>query len=288
MRRWFILTGLVIGIGCAGVAIYQATRPDADAMVSPVSELDLPLAADDASFGLAEAIDLAESGLRNLNESVVDYSATMLKQERIDGKLTDVNAMFVKIQNPGRDASGEPARALRVYLKFLQPESIAGREVIWCQDRYDQKLMAHEAGFLGILTVALDPKGPIAMMGNRHSIDHIGLAYLMEELIRYGRKAPPGAKLSVQKYEDHEVHGQKCRLIRIESESVEAGLGFARIDIAVDLQKLIPLHLSTYDWPLPGQTAPQLIESYTYYDVVLNPGLQELDFDTKNPEYKFP
>jgi hypothetical protein len=126
------------------------------------------------------------------------------------------------------------------------------------------------------------------MMGNRHPISHIGLAYLMDELIRYGSRAPADAELSVQKFDDHDVSGTKCRLIRIESNSPEAGLGFSRIDIAVDMDKLIPVHLSTYDWPPAGQHEPQLIESYTYYDVVLNPGLSDLDFDTKNPEYNFP
>jgi len=43
-----------------------------------------------------------------------------------------------------------------------------------------------------------------------------------------------------------------------------------------------------YDWPTtPGGEAP-LIEEYTYYNVKLNVGLTDLDFDKTNPAYNFP
>ncbi len=84
-----------------------------------------------------------------------------------------------------------------VYLKFVLPTNTAGREVIWCQDKFDGNLVAHEAGMLNLLRVKLDPRGAIAMMGNRYPIENIGLAFLTEELLRRGRGAPDDADLQV-------------------------------------------------------------------------------------------
>ena len=39
--------------------------------------------------------------------------------------------------------------------------------------------------------------------------------------------------------------------------------------------------------PAVSGPAP-LLESYTYYDVKLNVGLTEDDFDPANPEYRYP
>ncbi len=160
--------------------------------------------------------------------------------------------------------------------------------MIWCQDKFDGNLVAHEAGMLNLLRVKLDPRGAIAMMGNRYPIENIGLAFLTEELLRRGRGAPDDADLQVSMRDGHQVGEKTCRLIRIECPTRDAGLGFARIDIAVDEEHLIPLHYSSYDWGAKPGEEPILLESYTYYDVVLNPGLTDADFDPDNPDYAYP
>ena len=289
MRRvlfGMLLLGLLIGVGAF---VRKSMGPDVIAIESPINKIAEPVEVPDAPYLLEDALQLAAQGLANLRVNVVDYSARMIKQERVNGELTDVNEMVVKIQNPGMDSSGQPLRPLRVYLKYLRPKSLAGREVVWCEDRFDKKLIVHEPGILALVPVPpLDPNGFLAMQGNRYSIDHIGLSFLTEELIRRGRSAPENAQFEVARFPDHAIGGQACQLIRIESLSRDAAVGFQRIDIAVDLKKMIPLHLSNYDWPTAGESEPKLVESYSYHDVIINPGFSDIDFDPQNPDYSYP
>ena len=68
-----------------------------------------------------------------------DYSAVVVKQERIGDKLIQT-VMFAKVRE-------EP---FSVYLYFLDrsdDKGIKGREVIYVQGRNDNKLIVHTPGF---------------------------------------------------------------------------------------------------------------------------------------------
>ncbi len=291
LRMTKIIGALLLGIA-ALVAWRTWLRPDA----APIERMELRTTASKSAdtaareapepFTFENALKIAEVGLQNLDQNVVDYSARMIKQERVGDKLTDPAELFVKIQNPGRDENGEPLRPLRVYLQFLNPN--AGREVIWGEDLFDKKLVVHEGGFMNLMRLSLDPDGMVAMNGNRYPVYRIGLAYLTEELLRRGREAPKDIDLRITTQVDHRIGDRDCLLIRIECPADRKELEFAQIDIAVDQENQIPLHYASYDWPDKPDEPLKLIESYTYYDVKLNPGYQDIDFSPDNPEYKFP
>ncbi len=82
--------------------------------------------------------------------------------------------MMIKVQTRLRgDTEDAP---LRVYLRFLSPEAINGREVLWVEDLNDGKMAVHEVGLLfSLKTLWLDPNGVIAMQGQRYPITQIGL-----------------------------------------------------------------------------------------------------------------
>ena len=63
------------------------------------------------------ALRWAKSGLQDV-EKIEDYSAVMVKRERIDGELRDPEYAYAKVRH----------RPLSVYLRFLKPENLAGRE----------------------------------------------------------------------------------------------------------------------------------------------------------------
>ena len=63
---------------------------------------------------LQPALDLAQQGLAKINANIRDYSCTIVKRERIDGKLGEHEYMFAKIRS----------QPFSVYLYFLGPDSV--------------------------------------------------------------------------------------------------------------------------------------------------------------------
>jgi hypothetical protein len=48
------------------------------------------------------------------------------------------------------------------------------------------------------------------------------------------------------------------------------------------------LKYASYSWPLEEGGEPLLDEEYTYTELQLNVGLDDSDFDTEHPDYRFP
>jgi outer membrane lipoprotein-sorting protein len=92
---------------------------------------------------------------------VKDYTAVFHKQERLEGVLLPEETILLKFQKP-----------LKVYMKWIK-DPYRGREALYVQGDYDNKVIAHQGGILGLVTLSLDPRGATAMEGNRHPITEI-------------------------------------------------------------------------------------------------------------------
>ena len=143
---------------------------------------------------LDPVLELAQQALAELRAEIADYQAVFVKRERIGGTLVGPQKMLIKIQNRKRQ-EGRLVVPFGVYMKFLEPDSVAGREAIWVENRSDGNMIAHDTGLAGLIRVQLDPRGPIAMMGSRYPICNVGFEFLMEELLRKGRARPPAERV---------------------------------------------------------------------------------------------
>ena len=83
---------------------------------------------------LVPVLKIAEQGLKRIDADVQDYSATLIKKERVRGRLTDNQYLFVKVRH----------QPFSVYISFLAPEDFKGREVIYVAGQNGNKLLAHE------------------------------------------------------------------------------------------------------------------------------------------------
>lgn len=291
--KWF-LTGFLLG--CLLLVVVRWWR-DEDAAPSAVPTPVVETRDDEVEMtagpqNLEEVLTLARAGLENLQNNVRDYSARLVKQERVNGELKPSQEMLVKIQTR-RVEDGQLVRPMRVYLRFTKPESVAGREVIWEEDRREGKLIAHEAGLKGLIPVPpLKPTGMVAMMGNRYPITEIGLTNLISKLIERGEQSLDDGNTTVASTRGHQVGDRECMLIRVIHAEPNGGEDdFSIAEIAIDSERNIPLRYTAFGWPSATEGADAespLLESYTYLDVELNVGLTDSDFDPKNPEYDFP
>lgn len=298
MNRNQILLLIVIGQGLL-IALLIAVRLKPDAAdpsdaVDAVLVTQEPLAdsGDAQESTLAEVLTIARQGLAGMDESLIDYRGRVVKRERIDGQLAAESEMEIKVMCR-RQGAGQDDQGMRVYLKFLRPQSVAGREVIWAEDQNEGRLLAHEAGLLNVAQASLDPKSQRAMEGNLYPITEIGLVNLVKQLISRGENDLQESQVHVTKRSGQMIGDRECQQIRIELLKPNETLKFQYAEIFIDSQRLIPLRYAAYGWPTEAaegssQASPPLLEEYTYFDVETNVGLTDLDFDPSNEAYDFP
>lgn len=233
---------------------------------------------------LEPAIDRAYKALKQIEREVKDYTCTLVKRERVDGKLTDQEFMFTKVRH-------EP---FSVYMYFLPPpppqsDNISGREVIFVAGQNDGNLIAHEAkGIKAILgAVPLKPNSTLAMAGNRYPITEVGLMNLTRRLVEVGESDRKFGECEVKYVPNSKINGRPCTLVQVEHPNPRRNFRYHKALIFIDDQLNIPVRFEAYDWPKQAGGQPLLLEEYTYVNVKFNVGLTDADFDPRNPNYKF-
>ncbi len=295
-RRWS-WTSFLFGL-VGGVALAASSRSliDSDAVPIQSSPLQTSLSPASSTTGdsqtetltMSQVLVIAEDALDAMRRSVNDYTATLVKQESIDGTLSEATKMELKVMCVHRGGDQTDSQPMRVYLRFVAPDSVAGREVIWAQDLNQGQLLVHEGGFLGLVTLYLDPLGPIAMQGQRYPISEIGLTKLLQKLIERGEQDRDSPDVSVTLTKGIKLDGLDVQLISVTRRQPTTGENnFSRAEIVFDAERQIPLRYTAFGWPTDNGPAP-LLESYTYTDVKLNVGLADVDFDPQNPAYNYP
>ena len=257
-----------------------ATAIPADGDLDPTDSVD--------NAELNDLLDRSAAAVAAMQTSLDDYTATFIKQERDDdGVLSPLSRIDLKVQTRLRnDAKNAPKR---VYLRFVAPENVAGREVLWGEDLYDGQMAVHETAFLlNLKTIWLDPTGMIAMQGQRYPISEIGLVRLAEKLIQRGEslRRQPGVTVSSESalWDGHRV--TTFTVTRPVPTGGEDDFAIARVTL--DFERNLVLGFESYGWSDEPDSDPPLIESYAYRNVQTNVGLTDDDFDVKNQTYNFP
>lgn len=227
---------------------------------------------------LAPALVIAKSALQNIDTNIRDYSCTMVKQERVGGKLGDKEYMFLKVRQ----------KPFSVYIYFLGPDKVKGQEVIFYPDKNKGQMQAHGVGLkkaLGMVT--LDPHGMVAMAGQRYPITEIGLQNLTTRLIERAEDDMKYGECEVKFFKGAKINGRVCTCIQVMHPVPRKNFLFHKALVFVDDELQIPVRYEAYEWPTSAGEKPPLLEEYTYLNVKLNNGFTEADFDDKNPNYKF-
>ncbi len=236
---------------------------------------------------LRPALEIARRTLQHLRTSVDDYTAILIKRERIGDRLGEHQFMEAKFR-PRKLAGEHVVTPLSVYLKFLKPKSSAGREVIWIEGKNRGKLLAHEGGFKNLLTVRLKPDNPLAMFGQRYPITEIGIENLIVKLIEKGERDMQHGECNVRIAAGAKVAERLCTMIQVDHPKRRPYFDFWRARIFIDEELQLPIRYAAWSWPEVEGGEPLLIEEYTYSRLQLNVGLTDRDFDTDNSDYNFP
>ncbi|MCG8451300.1 MAG: DUF1571 domain-containing protein [Pirellulales bacterium] len=224
---------------------------------------------------LMPALRLAEESLQKFDQNIVDYSAMMIKQERINGVLGPQETAYVKVRN----------QPFGVYMFFLKPNK--GQECLYTDGPGGVKgtLYARGSGMLKRLGVMeLDPDGRLAMKGQKYPITKIGLRKLMTELIDVARNDVQFGECNVRNAQC-QINKRPCTLIEVVHPTERNSFRFHKAELFIDNELQIPIRYAAYLWPEKPGEPPPLEEAYTYLNLEMNKNFTDLNFDRENPEY---
>ncbi|MCO8122797.1 DUF1571 domain-containing protein [Stieleria sp. TO1_6] len=286
-RQFFALLGSLAALSAADQSFAKPPH-----LVEPVHRVaNAPSIAPPANEPLSpldDALQRARRSLAHCKESVTDYTALLIKRERVGDVLGPHEYMTAKIRCRKLDGD-QVIQPLSVYLGFVKPASIKGREVLYVEGRNDGNLIAHEGGFRGkfLPTVNLPPNGTLAMRGQRYPMTEIGLQNLLVKLIERGEQAKQLDDVQAELRPGVKINNRPCTLLTVTQPTKRPELEFYQAKIYMDDELNLPIRYIAYDWPEQSDTKLQVIEEYNYLNLKLNVGLTDADFDANNSSYSF-
>lgn len=232
---------------------------------------------------LERVVGVLESGLDYLKE-VPNYTAKFFRQERVDGQLLDGQVVYLKIRH----------KPFGVYMRWLEPYK--GREALYVDEKYDEKLIVKLDGWRGRLVpvVRLDPFQGRAMRETRHPITEVGLRALTSTLFAdRSRDLQNPAVVNCEFLDGQSCNGRDCYYFRMEYDSRDASGLYRKSECYIDKENSLPICIRNFTWPVEESAARSgldeatLIEFYSYTELDFGCRLSDAHFDESNSEYAF-
>lgn len=297
-RRQFF--GLAAGLTSAGYvsnAFAQSPSPQpqwanpvhrvANAAMSVPKQSAMPMDTP-GKAALRRGLQMAQDSLDRSRAEVRDYTAILVKRERIGGTTGEHEYMQVKVRNR-KVSGGQLIQPFSVYIGFLKPAAVKGREVIYVENRNDGKLTAHEGGFKGrfLPTVSLPVDGMLAMRGQKYPLTEIGVENMIIKLIERGEKAMRHEDVTCKFRKGAKLKDRVCTVLEVTQPTRHPDAEFYQAQVFMDDQLNMPIRYVAYDWPSANGTPGNVIEEYNYLNLKINVGLTDADFDPYNKSYGF-
>lgn len=236
---------------------------------------------------LLPVLRMACDSYQRMDGEIEDYTCILTKRERVNGYLRSPEAMFVKVRHQQME-NGRVVTPFSVYLRFLSPAKLKGREVLYVHGKNNGRLIVRNGGTrFAYITTAVATDSPAALQDNRYPITEIGVKNLTRRLIENGEDELQYKDVSVQNLPGAKINNRPCSLIQVSHPERREGLPYQFARIFIDDELRLPVRYSAYDWPKEEGEEPQLIEEYTYMRIKANVGLTDWDFDHRNEKYQF-
>lgn len=214
-------------------------------------------------------------------EITAGYSATLVKQERIDNALGDVEVIQLRMMHHPK----------KIALKWVEGREL-GQRVVYAQGENGGDMLVRKAtgwqARLGILSIA--PGGNLALKASRYPVTKSGLLELVKTIREHRakdllRKVGVAAKLFPTRTMDGcNVH---CLMIEYESPQLapDENQEYRKALIYIDKQSKFPICVHCYGWPdkIPGSNPAKLdettlLESYAYKNINLRADISDDEF----------
>ena len=218
-------------------------------------------------------------------ERISDYTATFVKQERVDGELTDRQVIQIKMRHA----------PFSIYMKWLVGDK--GRQLLYVHGQNNGKMLVQLGGWKSRFpALKLDPNGKLAMKESRYPITKAGLLELVRTAIDCRRSDLNNMNnVRCRVVEDQKFGKRNCYAFVIEYGSPKASETYRKCITYIDKDLSVPILVKNFAWPDETAAAEDeksldestLVEYYSFSDIKLEPKLANSEFDRKNKIYRF-
>lgn len=267
-------------IGASATEIVLADKRAPDAPPTP-EDTSLKL---EGEVALMLQIAMLQNAITKL-DLVPAYTATFVKEERIEGEMQEETTMHLKLKH-------EPHS---VYFKIEKGGEV-GREILFPLSGEDPRLIVKLAKFGGRLPpLKLEPESPLAMKESRYNIRMAGireLAKLALEIRRHDLSL--GNKVQAEARDDAQYDGRPCFAFTTTYANSKAHKDYRKCVIYIDKQLMIPTYARNFTWPESVSGADPsrldettLVEYYAFKNIKLDAQLGPMAFSAENKDYNF-
>jgi hypothetical protein len=257
---YFLLALAVTAALATGANPPAGSPPVSTASTSPAGNSSAQPAAQPMDYPLRLIAEARQS-----IQGIRDYTCLFVKQERLRGQLQPENLIDMKVRN----------QPFSVYLRWLKPQNLVGQEACYVTGANNGMLRVHATGIAGSVGfMSVEPTDARVMQNNRHPITDAGIGRLIE---KYGQRWEMERQLNKTQVRIGEFDYNQRRCVRVETIHPDNSSGrfyTYRSLVYFDKGTHLPIRVESYDWPKQGGPAGgELIESYSYANLRLNPGL---------------
>lgn len=118
-------------------------------------------------------------------------------------------------------------------------------------------------------------------VANRHPVTEVGIGFLIPQLMSNVERALATREGQIRDIGQETVDGRQTRKVELLLGRQASGYYAARALLWLDPQTGLPIQFETFD------ERGRMIEQYAYVQLRINIGLGPLDFDKRNPQYRF-
>jgi hypothetical protein len=273
--------GIVAAASCLG------ETPVGQEKVSPVSAYrpapaTSPLPS--AEHPLSSVIDYARREQEFLDETVRDFSCRLVKRERIGGFLQDMHFIDMEVRE-GVYQDGRVVQPLSLYLHFLGPKEVVGRNILYVEGQNEGKMLVRNGGkHFDYVIAKIDPLSDTARDETLVPVTDVGFDRLLGKMIdvldKHRQIDATGNNSRAERISGAKINNRTCTVIRITHPRPMEGLEFHVANVFVDDGLHAPVRVDYSDWPKTAGGKAPLIAEYTYTNLKLNVGLPNNAFNS--------
>jgi len=267
---WFLFAALLTlpGTAAVGPAPRAYPTPLPEPVMLSAEEEALPTAEEMEKLARTDVIAFLRACIRRYDKEVHGYTATLEKQEFLNGKLNPAEVVEVAFRE-------EP---FSVLMKWKTPPAGRADRALYVEGANDGKTLARPAGraarFL-VGVVARESDGPDARSAGRYPLPEFGLKKGTERTLAAWADAQKHGKLKAEylgKQVIAEVGKKQCYVLRRTCDP-PAEEGIVTVEVAFDTERWLQVaNVLTAD-------RGRKVGSYYFRDTVLNPDFPPDQFD---------
>jgi hypothetical protein len=269
---------LLVGVFLAGLFCIQCTQTQAFrqskflvAVNGRAVGQNAPEVADQLErMAKTDHVALLEYCLAHYNASYYDYDVTLIKQERLNGKVAPEQWVDVNFKD-------DPFSVAMTWTK----NPPMGDRVLYVEGAHNNQMLVRPTSPLLRAvspTAVRPPDGEMAMRSTLRPVSQFGFKRGMESLLEVYRQARKNDECVEQFGGYAEVMGRPA-IVLVRYLPNKSQYPASKTVIAIDLDYLVPICIEGYDWnEQETDWSQRLICRYAYTNIHFNVGHTDVDF----------